>query len=417
MWIIALVLALTTVDGPAVSLETLDGGKLAGKLVGLSLDGATIETAAGRKTLPLGDLLELLPNNSPSNNTTAAAMQDRPAVWLELLDGSTLVGSGFTVKGPMARLALLGAAAPGSQSFQSTVEIPTRQIAAVRLQPQTEETAAEWKRIRNQRGEDADTSGDLLVVRKGGRLDYHRGIVVDISRKAVDFNLDGDVLSVRRGKVFAVIYRHAAGQSLPSAACRLVGVDGSRWVVHSMELRDDILSFETPSGLAVSLPLGKIECLDFSHGKVVYLSDLAPISADWTPYFGGPKEPQARRSLFGPRAVRGANGEPIRLGGKAFARGIILHSRTELVYRLGEGFRRFRATAGIDDRARPRGHVQLLIRGDDRVLLDTTLSGSDPPRLLDLDLGQASTLTIIVDFGDDLDVGDHLDLGDARIVK
>ncbi len=413
MWIVALVLTLANVEGPTVSLETLDGAKLVGKLVGLSRHGVTIETAAGRITLPESDLLELL----PAKGTTSGALQDPPAVWLELADGSTVVASDFTVKGPIARLKLLHAATPGSPSFQSTVEIPTRQITAVRLQPQSEETAAEWKRIRSKRSEDDAASGDLLVIRKGGRLDYHLGMVGDISQKTVDFNLDGDVLPVRRGKVFAVIYHRTAGQSLPGAWCRLVAVDGSRWAVYSMELREEAISFETPCGLAVSLPLAAVERLDFSRGKVVYLGDLTPLSADWTPYFGGPKESRARRALFAPRVSRGANGEPIRLGGKEFSRGIILRSRTELVYRLDEDFRRFRATAGIDDRARPRGHVRLLVRGDDRVLLDTTLSGSDPPLPLDLDLGRARRLTIVVDFGDDLDVGDHLDLGDARVVK
>lgn len=417
MWIVVLVLTLATVDGRTASVETLDGVKLAGRLVELSLEGATLETAAGRKTLPLANLLELLPASSRARGATTAAGQYRPAVWLELVDGSTVVGSSFVVKGPDASFVLLDAPSPGSRPLQSSIEIPTRQIAAVRLQPQTEETAAEWKRIYGERAEDTGASGDLLVVHKGGMLDYHRGVVGDISEKAVDFNLDGDVLPVRRGKVFAVIYHRTAGQNMPSTSCHLATIDGSCWAVHSMEMQDGVLSFETPCGLSVSLPLDAVERLDFSQGKVVYLDDLAPRSADWTPYFGGAEESQARRSLFGPRTDRGADGEPIRLGGREFSRGIALHSRSEVVYLLGEEFRRFRATAGIDDRARPRGHVQLIVRGDGRVLLDTTIGGSDPPRAIDVDLGNARELTIVVDFGDDLDVGDHLDLGDARVVK
>lgn len=416
MWIVALVLALAAGDGPAVSLQTLDGVKVAGKLVGISRDGVTLETATGRKTLSAAELLELVPNTFSAKNTPEHDRQAEPAVWLELVDGSRLVGSGFAVKGSIARFKLLDAATAGPGPAQSTVEIPTRQITAVRLQPQTEETAAEWKRIRDESSE-YDTSGDLLVTRKDGTLDYHRGVVAGVSEKTVNFNLDGDILPVRRGKVFALLYHHTSRQSLPNSLCRLICVDGSSWAVQSMELLDGMLSFETPCGLAVSLPLANVERLDFSRGKVVYLGDLAPLSADWTPYFGGPKESRTRRSLFGPRAGRGPGGEPIRLGGKEFSRGLILHSRSEVDYRLDEDFRRFRATVGIDDRARPRGHVRLIIRGDDRVLLDTTISGNDPPRPIDLDLGGARKLSIVVDFGDGLDVGDHLDLADARVVK
>ncbi|MBN2292544.1 MAG: NPCBM/NEW2 domain-containing protein [Pirellulales bacterium] len=416
MWIVALVLTLATVDGPAVSLQTLDGAKVAGKLVDLSRDGVTLETASGRKKLPLGELLELTPNNTPPKSVTADTLQNPANVCLELIDGSKLIGSEFTVKGSIARLKMIDTATTSTAHPQSTIDIPTRQITAVRLQPQNEETSLEWKRIRGESSGD-DTSGDLLVTRKGSTLDYHRGVVADVSEKTVSFNLDGDVLPVRRAKVFALIYQHTSSQSLPSSLCRLESVDGSYWAVQSIALRDGMLSFETPCGLAASLPPASVERLDFSRGKAVYLDDLTPQSANWTPYFGGLKESQTRRSLFGPRVDHGHGVESIRLAGKEFSRGISLHSRSEVVYRLDDDFRRFRAIAGIDDRARPRGHVRLIVRGDERVLLDTTISGNDEPRPLDLDLGGADRLTIIVDFGDGLDVGDQLGLGNARVVK
>jgi hypothetical protein len=61
--------------------------------------------------------------------------------------------------------------------------------------------------------------------------------------------------------------------------------------------------------------------------------------------------------------------------------------------------------------------VLLVVRGDDRVLLETAVAGTDPPRAVDLDLAGVRRLAILVDFGGDLDVADHLDLCEARIVK
>ncbi len=75
------------------------------------------------------------------------------------------------------------------------------------------------------------------------------------------------------------------------------------------------------------------------------------------------------------------------------------------------------ATVGIDDRVRPRGNVRLEIEGDGRPLLDAPVTGADPPRPVDLDLTGVGRLTILVDYGEDMDVADHLDLCDARIVK
>jgi hypothetical protein len=58
-----------------------------------------------------------------------------------------------------------------------------------------------------------------------------------------------------------------------------------------------------------------------------------------------------------------------------------------------------------------------VIRGDDRVLLDQVIKGSDPPLEIDLDIVGVRRLAILVDFGDNQDIADHLDLCEARVVK
>ena len=412
MWIVFLIFSLAGGNAPQASLETLDGKTLVGTLVAASSDGVTLDTDQGRKTLPLDELIELLTNDKAAGPGFAGvhALQ-KDEVHIELADGSVVLGSRFTVNDETARFDLLL-----PEPLHTAMEIPISRIVAVRLQAETEETAAEWKRIQERRS-GSNAGGDLLVIKKDNSLDYHEGVLGDISDKVVAFNLDGDTLPVPRGKVFGLLYHRLLSGDSPSEICRLMGSDGSRWAVRRMELRDGVFSFETPDGLVVSLPLAAVHSVDFSGGKVVYLDDLTPIAADWTPYLGGEKSSLARRSLFGPRTGRNTAGEPIRLGGKEFSRGISLHSRAELAYRLPQGFKRFRATAGIDDRARPHGHVRLTLRGDGRVLLDTALSGTDPPLAVDVDISGSRTLTILVDYGDDLDVADHLGLGDARVVK
>ena len=43
--------------------------------------------------------------------------------------------------------------------------------------------------------------------------------------------------------------------------------------------------------------------------------------------------------------------------------------------------------------------------------------GSEPAKPLDLDVSGVRRLTILVDFGENLDTADHLDLAEARLVK
>jgi hypothetical protein len=149
----------------------------------------------------------------------------------------------------------------------------------------------------------------------------------------------------------------------------------------------------------------------------VYLSDLEPELAKWTPYFGATSELTTRKGFFAPKQDRSLQPETLRLDEKEYSKGLSIHSRTKLVYRLPGRFRRFKAMIGIDDRVRPQGNVDLTILGDDRPLLQATVTGTDPPREVDLDLSGVRRLIVLVDFGEHADVADHLDLCEARVVK
>jgi hypothetical protein len=192
---------------------------------------------------------------------------------------------------------------------------------------------------------------------------------------------------------------------------------GSAWPARSVVLAGDALEWTTPLGLKVARPLMALARLDFSRGKVVYLSDLKPESVAWVPYYGLGRDLPARADYYAPRQDRSLSSGPLQLDGVRYAKGLAIHSRTTLVYRLSGRFRRLAAVAGIDDAVRPRGNVRLVIRGDGRVLADLPIAGTDPARPLDLDLAGVTRLTLLVDFGEDGDVGDHLVLCDARLIQ
>ena len=52
-----------------------------------------------------------------------------------------------------------------------------------------------------------------------------------------------------------------------------------------------------------------------------------------------------------------------------------------------------------------------------RSMLDTAVAGNDPPKPIDVDVAGVRRLTILVDFGDSVNVGDQLLLCNARISK
>ncbi|HBL42387.1 MAG TPA: hypothetical protein DDZ90_03225, partial [Planctomycetaceae bacterium] len=151
-----------------------------------------------------------------------------------------------------------------------------------------------------------------------------------------------------------------------------------------------------------------IASLDFSQGKVRYLSDLEPANIEYTPFFD---------TVWKYRKDRHRDGGPLRVGGKEYARGLYIHSKTLLQYRLKGEYRNFRAIMGIDDSVPGIGFVYVEIKGDGRILYSGNVRSSDSPVELNLDVRGVRDFEVLVDFGDNLEICDHLDLCEARFIK
>jgi hypothetical protein len=343
-----------------------------------------------------------------TDRVASLAARQRPApgaaaAWIELTDGSLVAARQYTAHQSQARIVL----ADGTE-----LELPTREVAAVCLQTAPAAPAGQWARIAGLKFQT-----DLLVTGGGDNLDYHKGTIQDVTEQQVRFELDGQVLGVKRSKVYGLVYYHAADGGPPEAPIVILDAAGSRWSARSVSLAG-VLEWTAPGGRTLRRSLEQIVQIDLSRGKIVYLSDLRPDSAVYTPLFGLEKELPARLELNRPRQDQNLLAKPLRIAGTEFRKGLALHSRTEMAYTLPDGFRRFEALAGIDDDVRPRGRVRLVIRGDDKVLLEATLDGTDKAaQPIGLDIAGCRRLLILADFGGDLDLAGHLDLGNARLIK
>jgi hypothetical protein len=389
---------LLTAAAPEIEVLPLQGPSVTGNLIELTSEVVAIESAGQRVSFETGKLMAIAPKQKP------AAAPPGPLA-LELVDGSTFTAQEFIVRDRKAQVNL---------GDKDTLDVPVRDIATVRFQAASETLSKEWTRIL---GLQSDT--DLLVVRKADTLDYHKGLLGDITAATVNFDMDGDKVPLKRPNVFGLSYYHAGGRELPAAICLVSDNAGGRWSVCRLEMSSDKLLLITTTDLVIERPLERLTNLDFSRGKILYLSDLKPDTTRFTPYFGTEKEVPAITGFFAPRQDQNLEGKPLQLDGKQYSKGLAVHSRTELVYRLPGKFSRLKATAGIDDAVRPNGNVRLVIRGDDKVLLEETVAGKTPATLLDIDLDMTGVrrLGILVDFGEDMDVADHLDLCNARIIK
>jgi hypothetical protein len=384
---------------PDAEVRTLRGETAKGTLHSVTEAAVVLESSAGRRDFPASDLLSV---TIKADGTAPAGVA---SVWLDLVDGSRLVGSNYsTTQGKAALTNLSGQA----------IELPTRVIAAVRFKEQSDKIAAQWADIVA-----APRAADVIVVRRDEAIDFQEGIVGDVAAETVQFTLDGDRIDVKRPRVEGLLYFHRGGGELPKAVCQVVGHDGSRWQARQLALTDGRLEVTTPAGAKLVQPIEGLQELDFSLGKLRYLSDLEPQSTEHTPYFGIEGKKLESDRYYQPRMDRSFDGGPLRLETATHEKGIALKSRTRLVYRLPGDFSRFEALAGIDAGVAPLGDVKLTIRGDNAAqpLLEAEIRGGDPPLPLSIDIQGQKRLEIEVDFGGGGDVGDYLNLCEARIIQ
>jgi hypothetical protein len=393
---LALLLAARTTVGaaPEVKVSTLDGRTLEGEAQSITGETILLRTASGEITVKSDELGALIPKDPPQSRG------DKPAAWVELVDGTRLPATSYLSKDGKVTITL---------SDETELSLLTKQVRSVRYH-KLDEPDAELATT--------EAVGDVLGVRKGDSVDFLDGVIGDVTKEAVHFRFQGQSIPVNPARVDSLAYaRRANDDDGPAPACIVEESSGASLRAKSVELKDGKLRLGLMVGGSIERPFDGVRRLDFSAGKLTYLSDLKPESVQWTPFFDLGRQSPALARYLGPRFDRGREDEVMRLDGKTYKKGVSLTSRTELVYKLPARAKRFQAIAGIDDGVGGLGSVQLEIKGDGRQLYSGELTGKDPPAELDLELAGVRRLVILVDFGDDLDVADHLNLCEARIVK
>ncbi|MDB5340890.1 MAG: hypothetical protein JWN70_6509, partial [Planctomycetaceae bacterium] len=247
------------------------------------------------------------------------------------------------------------------------------------------------------------------VVRKDNKLDFLAGVAGAVDDQVVKFLVDGEEVPVKRERVYGLIYQPPAATGKPQSIIELQGdvTLQSKQIVSKDQTYEVILA----SGVSLTVPAGQVRTIDFSLGKVRQLSQLKPSDVQYVPFWDQVWE---YRKDVGPLS------SPITLGGVAYAKGLSIHSKTKLTFRLQGEYRLFQTVLGIDDMADDTGalgDVKLTISGDGKPLFESDVKGTDAPRKVDLNVTGVRELQVLVDYGGELDIADWLSLADAKLVK
>lgn len=446
--IVALLWMLSTGALPVAHSQTpVDLTMLNGELARVQfveIDSGSLIVARGSAGTPemvsSAELQKVTFDASDDAKRPDRAGQPQSQIMVELVDGSIFRANSFMVRSRVATLELAGG---GSASIQ------TRNIQHVLLRsgPWEEELRDRWNEI-----VESPLEADVVVVRKTvseGEDEYgvpkqnltlaeYEGIIQDIDAATVSFKFDDQEIAVKRERLHGLIYFHARGRTFPEALCALMDQEGNRLFCRSIKsTKDQQLEVVTTSGGAFRLPLPSVQELDFSLGKIVYLSDLSPIAASWQAPLSSSFIGDQLEQLFRFRVDQNLYGKPLQLfvelgldaeineqsdlGGSkvlTFAHGLSARAKTHLVYQLPGDYSHLLAQVGIDPMVRPNGDVRLVIRGDGQILFESRITGQDDePLALDLPIKGVRRISIEVDHGDQLGMADHLNLCDIRVVQ
>jgi hypothetical protein len=187
----------------------------------------------------------------------------------------------------------------------------------------------------------------------------------------------------------------------PRSLVRVTLQDGSSFPASLREIAGGKAALDHDVLGALSAPLEEVGEIAFLGGKTRYLSDM---------------EPALAREHLGPafqkkmpyRPDANVLGDPLRMGGREYRKGLGVHSYSLLQYTLGGQQSRFQATIGLDDSARPFdsqspaadvGHVVFRVRVDQRQVLEKAMSWRDAPLPVNIPVAGARVLELEVDFG------------------
>ena len=291
--------------------------------------------------------------------------------------------------------------------WQDKLEIPLARVTGVHLAlPERKESPASFaKRLKARGSEDV-----LLAQTKDGEVVAIAGIVEGTDGDKLKFRYQDKSRSLPLKLVEGLIMAARPDSRVPAELMPTfslpsgIAVSG-RW----KDLDTAIWSVETPWGQTLKLPAAEVLSVRFRGGKMTYLSDLKPSKVEETPFFGRRLPWRQNVNLLG---------EPLKMNGQTFERGLAVHSRCILTYDLDGAYTTFEALLGFDDAVKGVGRVECRVVADGKELYaNLDLRADGPPVKLALPVSGAEQLQLRVDFGPGQDTGDRVIWANARLLR
>ena len=372
-----------------VELFTVDGERIRGRSAGADGTSIRVETgsADGGRTLPIDQVLSI---GYPSRLARVPTRN----VEVALVDGDTVAGS--IVSGDEFDLRL--------RTDFGNLTIELDRVRGVSF-PALRELGADTTSL------DPSDEVDRLLKVSGDRLDVVEGTLIAFESDRLIFSGPVGDFPFPYDEVAAVLLMQdptaRAGDRGEDGIVQVHRTDRSRLTGKLIEWGASSIRLESASLGEITLPIGGVATVSFFHSGVRYLSDLEPSEVVETPYFGDDSD-----FLFRYRRDRTVTGAPLRIDGIRFRKGLGVHSRSRMTWKLDGQATRFHALIGLSDEvlglpAPARVVFRVLVDGEIAFESPVLAAGQPPRPIPAVDLGNAKRMTLEVDFGDGTDAGDR----------
>ena len=290
--------------------------------------------------------------------------------------------------------------------WQDQLEIPLARVVGIHFglldRKETPESFA--KRLKSRGSEDL-----LLAQTKKGEVIAIPGVAEGTEEDRLRFRYQGRTRTLPLKQVEGLVMANRP-ESQPEELRPTFSLPGGvtvsgRW----KDLDPSTWKVETPWGQELKLPAAEVQGVRFRGGKMTYLSDLNPSKVEETPFFG---------HRFPWRRNVNLLGDPLKMNGETYERGVAVHSRCVLTYDLNGRFATFEALVGFDDAVKGKGRVDCRVFADTKpIYANPDLRADGPPVKLSLPVAGAEQLRLQVDFGHGQDTGDRVIWANARLYR
>lgn len=393
MSISSMMVCLSVLLGLPVEVTRLDGNPQSGELKGLSKTVLQLESPTGPVEIPVAELQEV--------RLTSVTDRLAPLV-VRLTDETVLAGESVTIVA--GKLVLLSAEL-------GTLTLPTDKVRSVLLIPVDAAQSVAWDEIRMK-----VSQSDLLIVRKGDNLDFVGGTIGSVEADAVSLISRGREVKVPREKIVGIVYATHA-PVVGSSAGEVVTANGSRLRVKTIEIQEGQSRLDLSSGISLETPVEALRSLDFGLGRIVPL--LKAMTRQTLPPGVSESTVAVRSHAYSSSTLHIV---PLKVGGKSYSQGLLVHPQTKLEFTLNRQYRKLRMVVGIDENATERARfepvVLVKILADGKPLWEQSVRWDAAPTSLDLDVADVRVLEIVTSTADGK-IGPlrHVDFADAKLIK